>query len=124
MSIWRYVRAVARASATSDVFNAVGDVHRRAILDVLLTGEKAVGAIVREVPMSQPQVSRHLRVLCEVGLVRCRAEGRRRLYRLEPEHLRPVHDWVTKYERAINDRLDRIEDYLEQLQRQGDDGGT
>ena len=115
---------MARASTTSDVFNAVGDVHRREILDVLLTGEKAVGAIVSDVSMSQPQVSRHLRVLGEVGLVRCRADGRRRLYRLAPEHLRPVHDWVAKYERAINDRLDRIEDYLEELQRQGEDSGT
>jgi DNA-binding transcriptional ArsR family regulator len=100
---------VARASTTSDVFNAVGDVHRRAILDVLLTGEKAVGAIVGEISMSQPQVSRHLRVLGEVGLVRCRAEGRRRLYRLAPEQLRPLHDWVAMYQGAINDRLDRIE---------------
>ncbi|WUJ69762.1 metalloregulator ArsR/SmtB family transcription factor [Kribbella soli] len=115
---------MARASTMSDVFNAVGDVHRRAILDVLLTGEKAVGAIAGDVSMSQPQVSRHLRVLGEVGLVRCRAEGRRRLYRLAPEHLRPLHDWVAKYERVINDRLDRLEDYLEELQRQGDDGDT
>jgi DNA-binding transcriptional ArsR family regulator len=115
---------VARASTTSDVFNAVGDVHRRAILDVLLTGEKAVGAIADDIAMSQPQVSRHLRVLGEVGLVSCRAEGRRRLYRLAPERLQPLRDWVTKYERAINDRLDRLEDYLEELQRQGDDGDT
>ncbi len=83
-----------------------------------------MGAIVSEVSMSQPQVSRHLRVLGEVGLVRCRADGRRRLYRLAPEHLRPLHTWVAKYERAINDRLDRIEDYLDELQRQGDDSGT
>ena len=115
---------VARASTTSDAFNAVGDVHRRAILDVLLTGEKAVGAIVGEVSLSQPQVSRHLRVLGEVGLVRCRAEGRRRLYRLIPEELQPLQAWMAKYERAINNRLDRIEDYLEELQRQGDDGAT
>ncbi len=115
---------MARASTTSDVFNAVGDVHRRAILDVLLSGEQAVGAIVREVPMSQPQVSRHLRVLGEVGLVRCRADGRRRLYRLAPEQLQPLHDWVAKYERAINDRLDRIEDYLNELQRQGENSDT
>lgn len=115
---------MARASTTSDVFNAVGDAHRRAILDVLLTGEKAVGAIVSDASMSQPQVSRHLRVLGDVGLVRCRADGRRRLYRLAPEHLRPLHDWVGKYERAINDRLDRIEDYLDELQRQGEDSGT
>jgi DNA-binding transcriptional ArsR family regulator len=115
---------VPRASTTSDVFNAVADVHRREILDVLIQGEKAVGAIVNDLEMSQPQVSKHLRVLSEVGLVRCRAEGRRRMYRLAPEHLRPLHDWVARYERAMNDRLDRIDDYLTQLQRQGDGGDT
>lgn len=115
---------MARASTSSDVFNAVGDVHRREILDVLITGEKAVGVIVGDLSLSQPQVSKHLRVLSEVGLVRCRAEGRRRLYRLAPEHLRPVHEWVAKYERAMNDRLDRMDDYLQELQRQGDGSVT
>lgn len=111
---------MARASTTSDVFNAVADVHRREVLDALITGEKAVGAIVKDLSMSQPQVSKHLRVLSEVGLVRCRAEGRRRLYRLEPAHLRPLHEWLAKYERAMNARLDRIDDYLKELQQQGD----
>jgi len=111
---------VARAATRSDVFNAVGDVHRRDILDLLITGEKAVGAIVDTLSIPQPQVSNHLRVLTDVGLVRCRAEGRRRLYRLAPEKLRPLHDWVSKYERAINDRLDRLDDYLQGLQRRGD----
>jgi DNA-binding transcriptional ArsR family regulator len=111
---------VARASTTSDVFNAVADTHRRDILDALITGEKAVGAIVNHLSMSQPQVSKHLRVLSEVGLVRCRAQGRRRLYRLEPAHLRPLHDWVAKYEQAMNDRLDRMDDYLQDLQEQGE----
>ena len=115
---------MARASTTSDVFNAVADVHRREILDVLITGERSVGAIVDDLSMSQPQVSKHLRVLSEVGLVRCRAQGRRRLYRLEPEPLRPLQDWVAQYERAINDRLDRIDDYLHELQRPGDDSDT
>ena len=115
---------MARASTTSDVFNAVADAHRREILDVLITGEKAVGAIVGELSMSQPQVSKHLRVLSEVGLVRCRAEGRRRLYRLAPEQLRPFHDWVTKYQHAMNARLDRMDDYLQDLQRQGDGSDT
>src|SRR5213595_1128028 len=93
--------------------------HRREILDVLITGEKAVGAIVNDLSMSQPQVSKHLRVLSEVGLVRCRAEGRRRLYRLEPARRRPLHDWLAKYEQAWNDRLDRMDDYRQELQRQG-----
>jgi DNA-binding transcriptional ArsR family regulator len=108
---------VARAATTSDVFNAVADVHRREILDVLMAGEKPVGTIVNDLSMSQPQVSKHLRVLSEVGLVSCRAEGRQRLYRLEPARLRPVHEWLTKYEQAWNDRLDRMDDYLQELQR-------
>jgi DNA-binding transcriptional ArsR family regulator len=107
---------MARSSTTSDVFNAIGDVHRREILDVLTAGEKAVGTIVTDLALSQPQVSKHLRVLSEVGLVSCRAEGRRRLYRLEPAHLRPLHDWLAKYEQAWNERLDRMDDYLKELQ--------
>ena len=110
---------MARSSTTSDVFNAIGDVHRREILDALITGEKTVGSIVNDLSMSQPQVSKHLRVLSEVGLVKCRAEGRHRLYRLEPAHLRPLHDWVAKYEQALNDRMDRLDDYLQELQQQG-----
>src|SRR5690348_9983208 len=117
MSIMEYIGRVARSSTTSDAFNAVAEVRRREILDVLSAGEKAVGAIVSDLSMSQPQVSKHLRVLTEVGLVRCRAEGRHRLYRLEPARLRPLHDWVAKYERAWNDRLDRVDDYLQELQR-------
>jgi len=111
---------VARSSTTSDVFNAVAEAGRRDILDTLIAGEKAVGTIVDELSMSQPQVSKHLRVLSEVGLVRCRADGRRRLYSLEPERLLPFREWLTKYERALNDRLDRLDDYLKELQRQGE----
>jgi DNA-binding transcriptional ArsR family regulator len=111
---------VARSSTTSDVFNAIAEVHRRDILDALITGEKAVGTIVTDLALSQPQVSKHLRVLGEVGLVRCRAEGRRRLYSLEPASLRPMHEWLVKYEQAWNERLDRLDDYLEELQREGE----
>ena len=115
---------MARASTTSDVFNAIAEADRREILDALMTGEKAVGAIVDDLSMSQPQVSKHLRVLSEVGLVRCRAEGRRRLYCLEPARLRPLQDWLAKYERDVNDRLDRLDDYLQELQRQGGRNGA
>jgi DNA-binding transcriptional ArsR family regulator len=118
-----YDRPVARASTTSDVFNAIADMHRREILDALIEGEKTVGAIVSDLSMSQPQVSKHLRVLSEVGLVRCRAEGRRRLYRLEPAHLQPFRDWLAKYE-ALNERLDRMDAYLKDLQQQGDFSDT
>jgi DNA-binding transcriptional ArsR family regulator len=115
-----YIAIVARSSTTSDVFNAIAEGRRREILDVLFTGEKAVGAIVRDLSMSQPQVSKHLRVLSEVGLVKCRAEGRRRLYRLEPSHLRPLHDWIEKYEQVLNERLGRMSDYIMELQLKGE----
>jgi DNA-binding transcriptional ArsR family regulator len=124
MLISEYDSWVARASTTSDVFNAIAEAGRREILDALMAGEKAVGAIVTDLSMSQPQVSKHLRVLSEVGLVRCRAEGRRRLYRLEPGRLRPLHDWLSKYEQAWNVRLDRIDDLLHELQRQGERSDT
>jgi DNA-binding transcriptional ArsR family regulator len=111
---------VARSSTTADVFNAIAESRRREILDALIGGEKAVGTIVSDLSLSQPQVSKHLRVLSEVGLVTCRAEGRHRLYRLEPTRLRPFREWLTKYEQTLNDRLDRMDDYLKELQRQGE----
>jgi DNA-binding transcriptional ArsR family regulator len=117
MPISEYDCAVARSSTTSDAFNAVAEAHRREILDALIAGEKAVGAIVSGLSMSQPQVSKHLRVLSQVGLVRCRPEGRLRLYSLEPARLRPLHDWLAKYEQAWNERLDRMDDYLKELQQ-------
>jgi DNA-binding transcriptional ArsR family regulator len=109
-----------RSPTTSDVFNAIAEAHRREILDTLIAGEKAVGTIVDDLSMSQPQVSKHLRVLSEVGLVSCRVDGRRRLYRLEPSRLRPFHEWLAKYEKAWNARLDRMDDYLQELQQQGE----
>jgi DNA-binding transcriptional ArsR family regulator len=117
MPISEYDDGVARASTTSDVFNAIAEADRRDILDVLRTGEKAVGAIVNDLSMSQPQVSKHLRVLSEVGLVRCRAEGRRRLYRLEPARLEPLQEWLAKYEQAWHERMDRMDSYLKELQQ-------
>jgi DNA-binding transcriptional ArsR family regulator len=120
MPISEYDGAVARSSTTSDVFNAIAEAHRRDVLDALIAGEKAVGEIVSDLPMSQPQVSKHLRVLSEVGLVTFRAEGRRRLYRLEPARLRPLHQWLARYEQAWNDRMDRVDDYLKELQQQGE----
>src|SRR5690349_22884214 len=120
MSITEYIGSVARSSTTSDAFNAVAEVRRREILDALIAGEKAVGAIVSDLSMSQPQVSKHLRVLSAVGLVRCRAEGRRRLYSLQAATLQPFQDWLAKYQEALNDRLARMDDYLKDLQQQGE----
>ena len=111
---------VPRSPATPDVFNALAGADRRRILDVLVGGEKAVGTLVRDVSMSQPQVSKHLRVLSEAGLVKCRAQGRRRLYRLDAAHLRPLRDWLAKYERVMAERLDQMDDYLKELQAKGE----
>jgi DNA-binding transcriptional ArsR family regulator len=111
------LKTMARSSTTSDVFNAIAEGRRREVLDALIAGEKAVGEIVNDLSMSQPQVSKHLRVLSEVGLVRCRAEGRHRLYRLEPARLRPFREWLAKYEQAWNERMDRMDDYLKELQQ-------
>jgi len=124
MPISEYDGAVARSSTTSDVFNAIAEARRREILDALIAGEKAVGAIVDDLSLSQPQVSKHLRVLSEVGLVSCRAEGRRRLYSMEPERLRPMHEWLAKHEQAWNERLDRMDDYLKELQEKEGDSDT
>jgi len=120
MPISEYIWAVARSRTTSDVFNAIAEVRRREILDTLMAGEKAVGTIVADLSLSQPQVSKHLRVLSEVGLVKCRAQGRHRLYSLEPARLRPLHEWLARYEQMWNERLDRIDDYLRELQGRGE----
>ena len=122
MPISEYDWPVARSSTTSDVFNAIADAHRREVLDALIAGEKAVGEIVNDLSISQPQVSKRLRVLSEVGLVTCRAEGRRRLYRLEPARLRPLREWLAAYEQAWNARMDGVDDYLKEVQQQG--GGS
>ena len=111
---------MARSSTAPDVFNATARADRREILDALISGEKPVGAIVDDLSLPQPQVSKHLRVLSEAGLVRCRAEGRRRLYSLEPERLRPMREWLAKYEQARNERMDRMDDYLKELQERGE----
>ena len=112
---------MARSATTADVFNALAESSRREILDTLIGGEQAVGTIVNRLSMSQPQVSKHLRVLSEVGLVSSRAEGRNRLYRLEPARLRPMQAWLAQYEQMLNERLDRVGDYLKELQRQGEE---
>jgi DNA-binding transcriptional ArsR family regulator len=108
------------ATMTPDLFSALSGPHRRRILDHLVSGEKSVGTLVSDLSMPQPQVSKNLRVLSEAGLVKCRAQGRRRLYRLDPAHLRPLRDWISKYEDVMVERLDRMDDYLVELQSQGD----
>ena len=113
---------MARAATTADTFNAVAEPRRRAILDVLAGGERPVNDLVAELGLAQPQVSKHLRVLREVGAVDVRDEGRRRLYRINGEALKPIHDWVSGFEQLWTERFDRLDDVLEDLKReeQGD----
>src|SRR5215470_3619240 len=106
---------MARAATTTDAFNAVAEPRRRQILDLLVGGERSVNDIVESLGLSQPQASKHLRVLREVGAVGVRDRGRQRFYRLNGEALRPIHDWLSTYERLWSDRFDRIEHVLDEL---------
>src|SRR5213078_3957778 len=112
---------MARAATTADAFNAVAEPRRRQILDVLAGGESPVNEIVEALGLAQPQVSKHLRVLREVGAVAVREQGRRRLYRLNGEALKPIHDWVKSYERLWSDRFDELDAVLEELKNKEDD---
>ncbi|HJS43889.1 MAG TPA: metalloregulator ArsR/SmtB family transcription factor [Gemmatimonadales bacterium] len=115
---------MARAATTTDAFNAVAEPRRRRILDVLARGERPVNDLVRLLRLGQPQVSKHLRVLREVGLVDVREEGRQRLYRLNARPLKPIHQWVKNYERAWTERFEALDEVLDELKREEDsDGG-
>jgi DNA-binding transcriptional ArsR family regulator len=115
---------MARAATTTDAFNAIAEPRRREIVDVLAGGELAVNDVVRALGLGQPQVSKHLRVLREVGVVEVRSEGRRRLYRLNGRALKPIHDWVKPYERSWSERFDELDAVVEELKRKEDgDGG-
>ena len=109
---------MSRAATTTDAFNAVAEPRRRQILDLLAGGERPVGDLVRLLEMTQPQVSKHLRVLREVGAVDVREEGRRRLYRVNGHALKPIHDWVKNYERSWSVRFDRLDVVLETLKQE------
>jgi|SRR5215210_1946351 len=115
---------MARAATTTDAFNAVAEPRRRQILDVLVEGELPVNDLVRRLGLAQPQVSKHLRVLREVGAVDVRDAGRQRLYRLNGQALKPIHDWLTTFERSWSERFEQLDHVLEDLKRKerGDDG--
>jgi DNA-binding transcriptional ArsR family regulator len=104
---------MARSPTTSDAFNAVAEPRRRLILDLLARGERPVNDVVGSLGLAQPQVSKHLRVLREVGLVNVRGSGRQRLYRLNAEPLKPIHDWVRTFEPFWDHQLDRIRERAE-----------
>jgi len=113
---------MARAATTADAFNAVAEPRRREILDLLAGGERPVNDLVALLGVAQPQVSKHLRVLREVGLVEARDQGRQRLYRLNGEPLKPIHDWVKNYERTWNERFDALDELMDDLK--GEDEGN
>jgi DNA-binding transcriptional ArsR family regulator len=116
---------MARAATTTDVFNAIAEPRRRELLDELAAGERSVSELVELIGLAQPLVSKHLRVLREVGAVQVRDDGRRRLYRVDASALQPIHDWVSNYERMWSERFDALDTVLDELNREEqDDAGS
>jgi DNA-binding transcriptional ArsR family regulator len=109
---------MARAATTTDAFNAVAEPRRRQILDVLGAGERPVGELVAALGIPQPLVSKHLRVLKDAGLVQARVDAQRRLYRIRPEPLAEVDEWLAPYRALWTASLDRLEQHLEQRRNQ------
>ncbi len=114
--------AMAPTATTADVFGAVAEPRRRQILDLLMAGERPVNDLVGELGLAQPQVSKHLRVLREVGAVDVREDGRQRLYRLNGHALKPIHDWVKAYEQTWSERFEALDVVLDELKRQEGEG--
>jgi DNA-binding transcriptional ArsR family regulator len=115
---------VARAATTTDAFNAVAEPRRRQILDLIAGEERSVGELVELLGLGQPQVSKHLRVLREVGAVSVRDQGRRRLYRLNGHALKPIHDWVKNYEQTWTERFEALDVVLVELKQKEEDDGS
>ena len=115
---------MARAATTADAFNAAAEPRRRQILDLLSGGERPVNDLVRELGLAQPHVSKHLRVLREVGAVEVRGAGRQRLYRLNGQALKPIHDWVKGYERLWSERFEQLDDVLQDLKAKEEGDGN
>jgi DNA-binding transcriptional ArsR family regulator len=108
---------MARAATTSDAFNAIAEPQRREILVLLRGGERPVTELAHDLGMSQPQASKHLRVLREVGLVRVRGAGKQRLYDLDARGLRPIHEWTGGFEKFWNETFDRLDEYVRNLKQ-------
>jgi DNA-binding transcriptional ArsR family regulator len=109
---------MARATTTSDAFNAVAEPRRREILTYLAGAERPVGDIVTALGLEQPSVSKHLRVLRDVGLVRMRCHGRQKFYRTNAEAIRPLHEWAATFERYWQHQLYRVKELAEATFRQ------
>ena len=114
---------MARAATTSDAFNAVAEPRRRAILNYLALQERPVGEIVDSLGLEQPSVSKHLRVLLEVGLVNVRRDGRHMLYRTNAEAIRPLHEWTETFERYWRHQLSRVKERAERKSNGSNEAG-
>jgi DNA-binding transcriptional ArsR family regulator len=112
------ISGMARAATTSDAINAIAEPLRRDLLVLLRGGERPVTNLAQDLGMTQPQASKHLRVLREVGLVRVRGAGKQRLYGLDARGLRPVHEWVGGFEQFWNESFDRLDEYVQELKQQ------
>ena len=106
---------MARLATTTDAFNAIAEPQRRAILNLLISGEQSVNEIAYALDLRQPQASKHLRVLREVKLVNMRKEGQQRIYTLQSEGLKPVLNWLLPFEKLWSERFEKLDDYLEIL---------
>jgi DNA-binding transcriptional ArsR family regulator len=125
MPLSEYDCAMARTATTADAFNAVAEPRRRKLLDALTGRELPVNDLVSQLGLTQPQVSKHLRVLREVGVVQVRSDGRQRWYRLNGAALKPIHDWISGYEQTWSDRFDALDAVLGELKSQEEpDGGS
>lgn len=113
--------SMARAATTTDVFNAIAEPRRRQLLDELASGERSVNELVDRLGLTQPLVSKHLRVLREVGAVRVRDDGRHRMYSVDAGALKPLHDWVSNYERMWSERFDALDTVLDELKEEQQD---
>jgi DNA-binding transcriptional ArsR family regulator len=122
MPIWAYNFTMPRAATTSDPFNAIAEPQRRRILTVLMGQERPVNDLARALRITPSRASKHLRVLREVGLVRVRGVGQHRLYGLDARGLKPIHEWVGGFEQFWSESFDRLNEYLQELQRKEDSG--
>ncbi|MEO1659078.1 MAG: metalloregulator ArsR/SmtB family transcription factor [Pseudomonadota bacterium] len=111
---------MARLKTTNDVFNAIAEPKRRALIEIIAGREMAVGDLVEETKWPQPAVSKHLAVLREVGLVTERREGRCRIYTIQPDKLRPIHEWIHQFEKYWGGALEQLETYLDSIQDKED----
>ena len=111
------MQGMARAATTSDVFNAIAEPQRRAILVLLRAGERPVTELAQDLGLTQPGASKHLRVLREVGLVQDRRAGKQRLYGIDARGLQPVHEWTGGFERFWSESFDRLDAYVQDLEQ-------